>query len=68
MPAGVWAVPFEVGECSHPVVRRDPREEAGGIQDPQLRGHMAGQASGRIDDTLLVLESSAIAALSFADQ
>src|SRR5579863_5748341 len=57
MPAGAWAVPFAVGECSHPVVRRDPREEAGGIQDPQLRGHMAGQASGRIDDTLLVREA-----------
>jgi len=57
MPAGAWAVPFAVGECSHPVLRRDPREEAGGIQDPQLRGDMAGQASGRIDDTLLVREA-----------
>ena len=57
MPAGAWAVPFAVGECSHPVVRRDPREEAGGIQDPRSRGHMAGQASGRIDDTLLVREA-----------
>src|ERR1700681_2369699 len=57
MPAEAWAVPFVVGECSHQIVRRDPREEAGGIQDPQLRGHMAGQASGRIDDTLLVREA-----------
>src|SRR5271169_4154903 len=57
MPAGAWAVPFAVGECSHPAVRRDPREEAGGIQDPRLRGHMAGQASGRIDDTILVREA-----------
>ncbi len=57
MPADAWAVPFAVGECSPPVVRRDPREEAGGIQDPQVRGHMAGQASGRIDDTLLVREA-----------
>ena len=53
MPAEAWAVPFVVGDCSHPV-RQDPRDEAGGIQDPRFRGHMAGQASGRIDDTLLV--------------
>jgi RNA polymerase sigma-70 factor (ECF subfamily) len=58
MPAEAWAVPFAVGESSHPVVRRDQREEAGGIQDdPQVWGHMAGQASGRIDDTLLVREA-----------
>src|SRR5579864_8070954 len=57
MPAEAWAVPFAVGESSHLAVRRNPREEAGGIQDPQLRGDMAGQASGRIDDTLLVREA-----------
>src|SRR5271155_5738443 len=57
MPAGAWAVPFAVGECSRPTLSRDPREEAGGIQEPQLRGLMAGQASGRIDDTLLVREA-----------
>src|ERR1035438_8699641 len=57
MPAEAWAVPFAVGDCSHPGVRRDPREEAGGIQGPQLRGDMTGQASGRIDDTLLVREA-----------
>lgn len=56
MPAGAWVVPFAVGECSHPV-RRDSRKEAGGIQDPQLWGAMTGQASERIDDTLLVREA-----------
>jgi RNA polymerase sigma-70 factor, ECF subfamily len=56
MPADAWAVPFAVGECSYPV-RRDPRELAGGIQEPQLRGDMAGQDSGRIDDTLLVRDA-----------
>ena len=40
-----------------PSGRRDSREEAGGTQDPQLRGHMAGQSLGRIDDTLLVREA-----------
>jgi RNA polymerase sigma-70 factor, ECF subfamily len=58
MPADAWAVPFAVGEGSHPLARRDQREEAGGIQDdPRLRGLMTGQASGRIDDTLLVREA-----------
>ena len=38
-------------------VRRDPREEAGEIQEPQLRGDMARQGSGRIDDTLLVRDA-----------
>ena len=58
MPADAWAVPFAVGECSHPIARRDQGEEAGRIQgDPQLWGHMAGQASSRIDDTLLVRDA-----------
>src|SRR5579872_6005666 len=57
MPADAWALPFAVGECSYPVVRRDPREAAGGIQEPQSRGDMAGQGSGRIDDTLLVRDA-----------
>src|SRR5271167_1299420 len=57
MPAEAWAVPFAVGECSRPTLSRDPREEAGGIQEPHLRGLMAGQASSRIDDTLLVREA-----------
>ena len=57
MPAEAWVVPLAVGECSHPLARRD-REEAGGIQeDPHSLGHMAGQASGRIDDTILVREA-----------
>src|SRR2546428_5189384 len=58
MPADAWAVLLAVGECSHPIARRDQREEAGELQDdPRLRGFMAGQASGRIDDTLLVREA-----------
>ena len=58
MPADAWAVPFAVGEGCYPAVRRDAREEAGGIQEPHSRGAMTGQgASGRIDDTLLVREA-----------
>ncbi len=57
MPADAWAVPFAGSECSYPVVRRDPREAAGEIQEPQLRGDMAEQGSGRIDDTLLVRDA-----------
>src|ERR1700734_3829986 len=56
MPAGAWAVPFAVGECSRPTLSRDSREEAGGIQEPQLRGLMAGQNSGRRPDTFFVRE------------
>jgi len=55
MPAGTLAVPFAVGGCSHR--ERDHREEASGSQDPQLRGAMAGQSAGRIDDTVLVREA-----------
>ena len=58
MPAEAWVVPFAVGECSHPLARREREEEAGGIQeDPHSLDHMAGQASGRIDDTVLVREA-----------
>jgi len=55
MPAEALAVPFAVGGCSHG--ERDHREEASGSQDPQARGHMAGQGPGRIDDTILVREA-----------
>src|SRR5271169_5386844 len=51
MPADAWAVPFAVGD------REIAREKASRSQDPQSWGHMAGQASGRIDDTLLVREA-----------
>ncbi len=58
MPAEAWAIPFAVGEGSLREARRDHREEeASRTQDPQFRGHMAGQSLGRIDDTLLVREA-----------
>ena len=57
MPADAWAVPFTVGGCSHPDARRDRVTRGSGSQDPLVRGHMAGQSLGRIDDTLLVREA-----------
>ena len=57
MPAEAWVVPFAVGERSHPQRGREQRDEASGIQDPRVRGHMAGQSLGRIDDTLLVRDA-----------
>ena len=53
MPAGAWAVPFAVGKSCH---REAMREKVRSLY-PELRGDMAGQASGRIDDTLLVREA-----------
>ncbi len=57
MPADACAVPFAVGGCSHPDARRDQVARGSGSQDPFVRGHMAGQSLGRIDDTLLVREA-----------
>jgi RNA polymerase sigma-70 factor, ECF subfamily len=57
MPADAWVVPFAVGKSSYPHSGREQREEANGIQDPNVRGHMAGQSLGRIDDTLLVRDA-----------
>ena len=57
MPADTWAVSFAVGGCSHTGARRAELEKGSGSQDPQVRGHMAGQMLGRIDDTLLVREA-----------
>jgi RNA polymerase sigma-70 factor, ECF subfamily len=54
MPADAWAVPFAVGECSHPHQRV---ERGSGTQDPSKRGHMAGHSLGRIDDTTLIREA-----------
>jgi len=57
MPADTWAVSFAVGGCSHTGARRGEMEKGSGSQDPSVRGHMAGQMLGRIDDTLLVREA-----------
>ena len=57
MPADTWAVSFAVGVCSDSGARRAAVEKGSGSQDPQVRGHMAGQMLGRIDDTLLVREA-----------
>ena len=57
MPAEAWADTF----CSWQMLLSGTNGTrgtiAGEIQEPQLRGHMAGQGSGRIDDTLLVREA-----------
>jgi RNA polymerase sigma-70 factor (ECF subfamily) len=57
MPADTWAVSFAVGECFRPGARHAEAEKSSASQDPPLRGHMAGQMLGRIDDTLLVREA-----------
>ena len=57
MPADMRAVSFAVGGCSHTGARRAELEKGSGSQDPPVRGHMAGQMLGRIDDTLLVREA-----------
>jgi RNA polymerase sigma-70 factor, ECF subfamily len=57
MPADVWAIPLAVGACSHPDARSERVERGSGSRDPIMRGHMAGQGPGRIDDTLLVREA-----------
>ena len=57
MPADAWAVPFAVGECSHPGAATHRVDRVGGSQDPRTRGHMAGHSLGRIDDTTLIREA-----------
>jgi RNA polymerase sigma-70 factor (ECF subfamily) len=58
MPADALAVPFAVGERSHPDARRGPMNTGSSdSQDPSWRGQMAGQSLGRIDDTQLVREA-----------
>lgn len=56
MPAGALAVDFAVSGYSHPDAKHGPKDRDG-MQDPQVRGLMAGQGIGRIDDTLLVREA-----------
>jgi RNA polymerase sigma-70 factor, ECF subfamily len=57
MPADAWAVPFAVGACSRPGVTSAKAERSNGTQDPSVRGQMAGQSLGRIDDTMLIREA-----------
>ena len=57
MPAEAWAVPFTIGGSFHPDAGSGQRERDSGTQDPYVRGQMAGQGLGRIDDTILVREA-----------
>ena len=58
MPADALAVPFAVGERSHPDARRGQMNTGNSnSQDPSWRGQMAGHSLGRIDDTQLVREA-----------
>ncbi len=57
MPAEAWAIPFAVGKRSHSDAKCGLMGENSGTRDPQVRGHMAGQGLGRIDDSLLVREA-----------
>src|SRR3989449_6685110 len=57
MPADTLAVSFAVGECFQSGARRVEAEKGSASQDPSVRGHMAGQSLGRIDDALLVREA-----------
>lgn len=58
MPADALAVPFAVGERSHPDAKRGPMNTGSSDpQDPTWRGQMAGHSLGRIDDTQLVREA-----------
>lgn len=57
MPAEAWAVPLTVGECSHPGLSKDRADRGSSTQDPIERGQMAGQSTGRIDDTTLIREA-----------
>jgi RNA polymerase sigma-70 factor (ECF subfamily) len=67
MPADAWAIPFAVGKCSPADERGGRVERSSGSQDPFLRGHMAGQSLGRIDDTLLVREAQRGNRAAFAE-
>jgi RNA polymerase sigma-70 factor (ECF subfamily) len=57
MPADALAVPFAVGEYSHPGAKNVPVEGNSETQDPSVRGQMAGHSLSRIDDSLLVREA-----------
>ena len=54
MPADAWAVPFAVGECSHPEATNGRGDSS---TNPRTRGEMAERSLGRIDDTMLVREA-----------
>src|ERR1700681_545082 len=56
MPADAWAIRLAVGKCSNQE-RTDQTKRNNSTWDPLVRGQMAGQSLGRIDDTLLVREA-----------
>lgn len=56
MPADALAVPLTVGECSW-WERQQSAGQAERTQNPQSGDAMAGQGTGRIDDTTLVREA-----------
>ena len=56
MPADAYTIPFAIGSGSYPVPCKRTERNGGTWQIP-LRGQMAGQSLGRIDDTLLVREA-----------
>jgi RNA polymerase sigma-70 factor, ECF subfamily len=57
MPADACAVPLVVGRYGQTAETVNSKLRSSGTQETPLRGQMAGQNSGRIDDTLLVREA-----------
>src|SRR6266478_3395514 len=57
MPADAWVVPIAVGERSYPGAKGARVDQGSRTQDPTSRGHMTGQSSSRIDDTMLIREA-----------
>lgn len=57
MPADAWAVNLAVGRFGQAAEKPKPKLHSSGTQESPLRGQMAGQNQGRIDDTLLVREA-----------
>src|SRR5882672_997446 len=57
MPAEAWAVNLAVGRFGRAAEKHKSKLHNGGTQESPLRGQMAGQNQGRIDDTLLVREA-----------
>ncbi|SRR5581483_2243106 len=55
MPADAWTLPL--GGCSNSGAQNDRAIKGSGTQDPTARGQMAGNTTGRIDDTTLVREA-----------
>src|SRR5467141_1289865 len=57
MPADAWVVPIAGGERSYPGAKGARVDQGSRTQDPTSRGHMTGQSSSRIDDTMLIREA-----------